>query len=149
MLSLEQQLLISVNLLLAALLSAVIGLDREHSHHPAGLRTHMLIGLGSALFTTLSIFAFPSGDSSRIASNIVVGVGFLGAGAIIRSGERQVMGMTTAAGIWVVAAIGMACGSGNYILAIVTTLLAWLILSVLGQIKIKESVTTTGTAKEN
>ncbi|MBX3062633.1 MAG: MgtC/SapB family protein [Anaerolineae bacterium] len=135
MLALEQQLVISINLLLATLLSAVIGLDREQSHHPAGLRTHMLIGLGSALFTTLSLFAFPSDDNSRIASNIVVGVGFLGAGAIIRSGERQVVGMTTAAGIWVVAAIGMACGSGNYLLAIVTTFFAWLILSVLGRIK--------------
>lgn len=135
MLPLEQQFLISLNLLLATLLSAVIGLDREQSHHPAGLRTHMLIGLGSALFTSMSLFAFPSNDHSRIAANIVVGVGFLGAGAIIRSGEQHVVGMTTAAGIWVVAAIGMACGSGNYILAIVTTVLAWLILSVLGRIK--------------
>jgi putative Mg2+ transporter-C (MgtC) family protein len=130
--NLETQLELSLRLIAAAILSGVVGINRERYDHPAGLRTHMLVGIGSALFTILSTFAFPNGDSGRIASQIVVGIGFLGAGSIIQS-SRRIRGMTTAAGIWTVAAIGMACGTGHYLLAAITALLIWFILSMVGK----------------
>lgn len=102
---------IALRLLLAAVLGAAIGYQREKAHKPAGLRTHMLICLGSALFTPISEFGFGSAvDTSRIASGVVTGIGFLGAGAIIRNREGIVVGLTTAASIWVVAAVGLAAG---------------------------------------
>jgi putative Mg2+ transporter-C (MgtC) family protein len=132
--SLEQQLDISLRLIVAALLSAVIGFDRERRDRPAGLRTHVLVGIGSALFTCLSLFAFAPGDPGRIASQILPGIGFLGAGAIIREQGRRgkgIYGLTTAASIWVVAAIGMAAGTANYLIAAVGALLVWFVLVVL------------------
>ncbi len=120
-----------LRLLLAAGLGAAIGLEREIRRKPAGLRTNMLIGLGSALFTTIGIGLAPANtDPSRIAAQIVTGIGFLGAGAILRSG-KSVHGMTTAATIWVNAAIGMACGAGELGLASVATLAALVVLAVL------------------
>src|SRR5947199_2963780 len=101
-----------LRLLLAAGLGAAIGLEREYRQKPAGLRTNILIALGSALFTTVSIaIASAGGTPDRIAAQIVTGVGFLGGGAILRSG-KSVHGMTTAATIWVNAAVGLACGAG-------------------------------------
>jgi len=119
---------IVARLALAAGLTGAIGLERELRERSAGLRTHMLVGVGSALFTIVSAygwsdFVFGSGvtfDPTRIAAQIVTGIGFLGAGAIIRQGF-SIRGLTTAAGLWVVAAIGMAAGAGYYSAALVGT----------------------------
>ena len=110
-------------LLLAAVCSGLIGYERESSRKAAGLRTHTLVGVGAAVFTIVSIVGFPGSDSSRVAAQIVTGVGFLGAGAIFREGT-YVTGLTTAAGLWVVAALGMAAGSGSYWVAIIGTAVA-------------------------
>jgi putative Mg2+ transporter-C (MgtC) family protein len=122
-----------VRLLAAALLGAGLGLEREIHGHQAGMRTHMMVALGSALFTILSIYGFPqmSGmgatDPSRISAQIVTGIGFLGAGAIIKYGTN-IRGLTTAASLWVVASIGLAAGVGAYFLAAAGTLIALLAL---------------------
>jgi putative Mg2+ transporter-C (MgtC) family protein len=132
--TLEQQIDVCVRLLVAALLSAVIGYDRERRDRPAGLRTHVLVGIGSALFTSLSIFAFAASDPARVAAQILPGIGFLGAGAIIREQGRRgkgVYGLTTAASIWAVAAIGMAAGTANYLIAAVGAVLVWFVLVVM------------------
>jgi len=123
-------------LVLAAFLGGIIGLERELSRQPAGLRTQMFICFGSALFTTLSIrMGSPgTGDATRIASNIVQGVGFLGAGAIMRE-RGSVTGLTTAATIFVVASIGMASGSGEYLLAVFATIVILLALQLLGYLE--------------
>ena len=120
-----------LRLVVAGALGAAVGFERELRDREAGIRTHLLVSLGSALFTIVSAFGFheflASGasvvraDPTRIAAQIVTGIGFLGAGAIIREG-LSVRGLTTAATLWVVAAIGMACGAGWYWAAIVTTL---------------------------
>jgi putative Mg2+ transporter-C (MgtC) family protein len=111
-------------LLLAAFLGGVIGIDREYHHKPSGVRTNLLICFGAALFTFLS--AVVAGENStnkgQIASNIVQGIGFLGAGLIIRNRDR-VSGLTSAATVWAVASIGMACGAGLYIPAVFSTVL--------------------------
>jgi putative Mg2+ transporter-C (MgtC) family protein len=118
-------------LLLAAGLGAALGLERESRQKPAGLRTNILIALGSALFTTLSMsMGAKGGTPDRITAQIVTGVGFLGGGAILRSG-LTVHGMTTAATIWVNAAIGMAAGAGEFAMATATTMLTLLVLAVL------------------
>jgi len=107
-------------LLLAAVCSGLIGYERETARKAAGLRTHTLVGVGAAVFSVASISGFEGPDQSRIAAQIVTGVGFLGAGAIFRDGAI-VSGLTTAAGLWVVASIGMAAGSGSYWLAAIGT----------------------------
>ncbi len=107
-------------LLLAALCSGFIGYERETAQKSAGLRTHTLVGVGAAVFTVASISGFDGPDESRVAAQIVTGVGFLGAGAIFRDGQF-VSGLTTAAGLWVVASLGMAAGSGTYWLAAIGT----------------------------
>lgn len=113
-------------LLAAAVLGGIIGLEREMHEHPAGMRTHLLVSLGSAAFTVLSVAAFelppaPNGsiptDPSRVAAQIVSGIGFLGAGAILKYGTT-IKGLTTAASLWATAAIGMAAGVGEMILAV-------------------------------
>jgi len=115
-------------LLVAALLSGAIGLEREVRLQAAGFRTHMLVGIGSALFTILSLTAFgPPADPARVAAQIVTGIGFLGAGAIFKEGAT-VRGLTTAAGLWTVAAIGMAAGVGSLLLATVATAVVLLVL---------------------
>lgn len=122
-------------LLLAAGLGAAVGLEREYRQKPAGLRTNILIALGSALFTILSIsMGHESGTADRIAAQIVTGIGFLGGGAILRSGNT-VHGMTTAATIWVNAAIGVAAGMGQYTLATATAVLTLVVLGVLPPIE--------------
>ncbi len=128
--SLELQLQVAAQLVLAAILSMVVGLDRERRHRPAGLRTHMLVGIGACLFTLLSIYAFPGSDAARVAAQIVVGVGFLGAGTIIRR-ESTVKDLTTAASIWATAAVGMAVGAGAWFLAVAATLAIWVILVII------------------
>ena len=126
-----------LRLALAAALGALIGLERELREREAGLRTHLLVSLGSALFTVVSAYGFheflASGeavvraDPTRIAAQIVTGIGFLGAGAIIRQG-LSVRGLTTAATLWVVAAVGMAAGAGYYSAAVISTVLVLLAL---------------------
>lgn len=111
---------ILVRLLIAALCSGLVGFERETARKEAGLRTHTLLGVGAAVFTIASISSFDGPDESRIAAQIVTGVGFLGAGAIFRD-AGSVSGLTTAAGIWVVASLGMAAGAGSYWLAIMGT----------------------------
>ena len=106
-----------LRVLLAAALGAVIGFQRAKAHKPAGLRTHSLIAVGSALFTVASALGFPEADPTRIAAGIVTGIGFLGAGAIIRREGGLVGGLTTAASIWVVAALGLAVGMGLYVIS--------------------------------
>jgi putative Mg2+ transporter-C (MgtC) family protein len=120
---------LAVRLLVAAILGAAIGLEREIHEHPAGMRTHLLVALGAAIFTELSIYGFagigggvesPSIDPSRVAAQIVSGIGFLGAGAILKYGT-SIRGLTTAASLWTVAAIGMAAGAGEWLIAGVGT----------------------------
>ncbi len=119
-----------LRLLLAAVLGGIIGFQREKANKPAGLRTHILICLGSALFTVVSVLGFTGNvDPSRIAAGVVTGIGFIGAGVIFR-GMRgdKVMGITTAASIWVTAAIGIAAGAGLYIIASVVAMVTVLVL---------------------
>ena len=121
-------------IVLAALLGAIVGLEREWTGHAAGLRTTMLVTVGSCLFTILSIDGFPvkgtSQDTARVAAQIVSGIGFLGAGALFQT-KSHVKGLTTAATIWLVAAIGMGVGSGMYFIATFTTLLTEVVLVIL------------------
>jgi putative Mg2+ transporter-C (MgtC) family protein len=126
-----------LRLALAAVLGGLIGIEREIREREAGLRTHLLVSVGSALFTIVSAYGFSAflasgqavvrADPTRIAAQIVTGIGFLGAGAIIRQG-LSVRGLTTAATLWVVAAIGMAAGAGYYSAAFITTALVILSL---------------------
>ena len=117
-----------LRLLLATALGAIIGYQRERANKPAGLRTHILICVGAALFTVASIYGFGTDDAARVASGVVVGVGFLGAGAILRSGEGIVAGLTAAATIWAVAGIGLAAGAGLYLVSAVSTVIILIVL---------------------
>ena len=120
-----------LRLLLAAVLGAIIGYQRERSGKAAGLRTHVLICLGSALFTVASIYGFGiATDSARVAAGVVAGIGFLGAGAILHREGGLVAGLTTAATIWAVAGIGMAAGAGLYLVSAVTTVLILAVLFI-------------------
>jgi putative Mg2+ transporter-C (MgtC) family protein len=110
----------ALRILLATALGGVIGFQRERLDKPAGFRTHILIAAGAALFTVVSIMGFETDDTARVAAGIVAGIGFLGAGSIIRRGNH-IEGLTTAATIWAVAGIGMAAGSGLYIISVITT----------------------------
>lgn len=122
-----------LRLILAALLGGAIGLERELRHKPAGLRTNLFICFGAAMFTILSeqMVAPGVGDRSRIASNIIPGIGFIGAGSILHS-RGSVTGLTTAATLFVVAAIGMSCGAGFYLQAVFATMVILVALSALG-----------------
>jgi putative Mg2+ transporter-C (MgtC) family protein len=118
-----------IRLIVAAFAGGLIGWEREHRQKPAGFRTHILVAIGSALFTILSIYAFGSiADPSRVAAGIVLGVGFLGAGTIIRGDGGRIVGLTTAASVWMVAAIGMAIGAGFYLLGIICSILVFIVL---------------------
>ena len=128
MIDLALQLDLSVRLIVAAALGLAVGFEREIHGHPAGLRTHMLVASGSALFTVLSAYGFrdfagsnPAAiDPTRIAAQIVSGIGFLGAGAILKDGI-VIRGLTTAASLWATSAVGMAAGAGEYVIAAVAT----------------------------
>jgi putative Mg2+ transporter-C (MgtC) family protein len=119
---------------LAALLGGIIGFERDWSGHAAGLRTNILVSVGSCLFTILSITGFPlqgaAQDTARIAAQVVSGIGFLGAGVMLQS-KNRVRGLTTAATIWQVSAVGMAVGTGLYFLAVFTTVLTVAVLVLL------------------
>lgn len=135
---LESNLEIILRLGVATLLGCLIGLERERRIWAAGMRTHMLVGVGSALFMVVSLFGFADVlgvpnvmlDPSRVASQVVSGIGFLGAGTIIFRRDA-VRGLTTAASLWVVAAIGLAAGGGLYLAAIATTVMTLVILAAL------------------
>lgn len=115
-------------LVLAAFCAAIIGFERESAQKDAGFRTHILVGVGAAIFTIVSIDGFGSdGDPARVAAQVVTGVGFLGAGAIFKEGAN-VRGLTTAAGLWAVAAVGVAAGSGSVTLSLSATTLVVLVL---------------------
>lgn len=124
------QLDLLLRLVVAVLLGGIIGYEREVTRKAAGLRTMMLIALGAALLTAMSLYIARGdifADQTRIASTIATAVGFLGAGVIIQS-RGEVLGLTTAGTIWVVAAVGMACGAGAYVIAVGATLLVLLVL---------------------
>jgi putative Mg2+ transporter-C (MgtC) family protein len=121
-------------LVVAAACGAVVGFDRERRERPAGLRTFMLVSAGAALFGIVSIVGFAAGgsgfdDPGRVAAQVVTGIGFLGAAAIIRE-RRTLIGVTTAASVWMMAAVGLAVGAGMYLIAIVATLLTFAVLTV-------------------
>jgi putative Mg2+ transporter-C (MgtC) family protein len=122
-------------LVLAAILGGVIGLEREMKHRPAGLRTNLFICVGSAMFTLLSddLASKYAGDHTRIAAQIIPGIGFIGAGSIIHAQGGLIIGLTTAATIFVVASVGMAVGGGLYLTAVFATLLILLCLLLLGR----------------
>jgi putative Mg2+ transporter-C (MgtC) family protein len=131
---------IVVRLLLSFVLGGLIGLERQLHRRPAGLRTHILVCLGSCLIMLTSMYVFDiykgvvSLDPSRIAAGVITGIGFLGAGAIIRESEG-IKGLTTAASLWVVAGIGLATGCGFYVAAYFTTALALIALLLLGRME--------------
>lgn len=123
-LDLATQVIYATRLVVAAALGMVVGLEREVHEHPAGMRTHLLVAVGAAAFTILSVEAFagPDGDGGRVAAQIVTGIGFLGAGAILKEGAT-VRGLTTAASLWAMAAIGMAVGVGAWGVGVVVTVI--------------------------
>ena len=127
---------ITMRLLIAAILGGLLGFEREQKGKSAGLRTHMLVALGAALFVLIPQQAKMSdADLSRVMQGLVAGVGFLGAGTIIKgNGEEDVKGLTTAAGIWLTAAIGVAAGMGREATAVLSTLLALVILTTLPKV---------------
>jgi len=114
-----------LRLLLAAVLGTAIGYQRKRAGKPVGIRTYVLIALGAALFTVVSIFGFSGvADPSRVAAGVVIGIGFLGAGVIFRGPQAgEVTGLTTAASMWAAAAVGLAAGAGLYLISAVAALL--------------------------
>ena len=123
---------------IAAVCGGVIGMERELKHKPAGLRTNILICVGSAMYMAVGLLLMPAGatnvDPTRIAAQVVTGIGFLGAGCIIQQGGR-ITGLTTAATIWVVAAIGLVAGAGHPLLALIAALIVLATLAVLAPIE--------------
>ncbi len=132
-----------VRLFTALVLGGIIGLEREYRSKDAGFRTHFLVALGSALFCIVSQYGFGTDlrDSSRVAAQVVSGIGFLGAGTIIFQ-KNIVRGLTTAAGLWVTAAIGLACGTGMYAIASVTTAMVLLGLEIINAVIPRIGTTT-------
>ncbi|WP_018758653.1 MgtC/SapB family protein [Paenibacillus terrigena] len=130
---------VMIRLLLAMLLGGLVGFEREHNNHAAGLRTHILVCLGSTLIMLLSIYGFAefvtlNRDPARLAASVITGIGFLGAGTILFTG-KSITGLTTAASLWVVASIGLAIGAGFYFAAVAATILVLLNLWVLNKIE--------------
>ena len=127
-------------ILLAAALGMAIGAEREHRHKSAGLRTYAMVALGSALFTVISVYGFEGRgtvyDPGRIASQIVVGIGFIGAGMIILR-ENKIEGLTTAASVWTTAGVGMAVGFGLYYIAAFATFVILAVILILSALKKK------------
>lgn len=127
-----------IRLVAAALLGAVVGIQRERAGKPAGLRTHILVALGTSVFVLACAGVGMSLEGqSRVIQGIVTGIGFIGAGSILKlEKEQDIQGLTTAAGIWMTAAIGVAVGLGSLGVAILCTLMTFIVLSVLGSIEI-------------
>lgn len=125
-LSLDVQMFL--RLLLAVVLGALVGYEREHAGKPAGVRTHGMVSLGAALFAVVSLHGFGGvGDPARVAAQVVVGIGFIGAGSILHL-RGSVHGLTTAASLWVTAAIGLAVGVGMLFMSLATAILVFLLL---------------------
>jgi putative Mg2+ transporter-C (MgtC) family protein len=122
---------IFLRLLGAMIVGAIVGVQRERSGKPAGVRTHMLVALGAALFVIGPMeFGMLESDLSRVIQGLITGIGFLGAGAILKlEDKREIEGLTTAAGIWMTAAMGLAVGLGRFGLALISVLFAWFVLS--------------------
>lgn len=135
-LSLATQLDLALRLTVGLVLGAIIGFERELQRQPAGFRTHSLVSLGAALFTVVSAYGFSGElvDPTRIAAQIVSGIGFIGAGTILQH-RGHIRGLTTAASLWAVAAIGTAAGAGLYTVAVVGTLLILVVLSILDRLE--------------
>lgn len=135
-LSLATQLDLALRLTVGLILGALIGFERELHRQPAGFRTHSLVSLGAALFTVVSAFGFAGEmvDPTRIAAQIVSGIGFIGAGTILQY-RGHIRGLTTAASLWSVAAIGTAAGAGLYIVAVIGTVLILIVLSLLDSVE--------------
>ncbi|HEY7599060.1 MAG TPA: MgtC/SapB family protein [Candidatus Limnocylindrales bacterium] len=136
-LGLNLQLELAARLAVALALGAVIGFERELGRRPAGFRTHSLVALGSALFTIVSAYAFtgPTVDPTRVAAQIVTGIGFVGAGTILHY-RGSIRGLTTAASLWSAAAVGMAAGAGMLVMAAVGTLLILIVLLLLERVEL-------------
>jgi putative Mg2+ transporter-C (MgtC) family protein len=134
MLSLEWQAFATLEIIITTVLCYLIGMEREKEGKAAGLRTHILTGVGACIFTQLSMEAFPGADTGRVASNVVTGIGFLGAGVIVKR-ESGATDLTTAASIWSTAAIGMAVATGAWLLAASSTVVIWFVLEVLSRLK--------------
>src|SRR5215813_3554945 len=128
---------IAIRLLVAMLLGGVVGIQREWTGKPAGLRTHMLVALGAALFVLAPVESgMTSADLSRVIQGLATGIGFIGGGAILKlSEEHKIRGLTSAAAIWMTAAMGVAVGLGRLWMAILGAILTWFILSVVGKIE--------------
>jgi len=133
----RQMISLVTRLLTAMILGALVGAQRESLGKPAGLRTHILVAMGGALFVLAPLEAGMELDGvSRVIQGIVTGIGFIGAGAILKlHDKREIEGLTTAAGIWMTAAIGIAAGLGRWGLALVSTILTWITLSIIGKIE--------------
>jgi putative Mg2+ transporter-C (MgtC) family protein len=128
--SVEAQLEALIPVAVAMVLSGLIGLDREWRRSPAGIRTHMLVGMGAALVMVLGSQLYDPTSAARLAANVITGIGFLGAGVIIHR-DSEVHQLTTAATLWFVAVLGLVAGAKLYVLAAGATLLGWLVLSLL------------------
>jgi putative Mg2+ transporter-C (MgtC) family protein len=122
---------LALRLLMAVACGGLVGLERERGDRPAGFRTYIMVSLGAALFTALSLIAFPGSDPARIAAQVVVGIGFLGVGVIVVYGGTHVVGITTAATMWATAAVGMAAGAGYFLTALYSTGIVLAVLIVL------------------
>ena len=133
----RQMVSLVTRLLTAMVLGALVGAQRESSGKPAGLRTHMLVAMGGALFVLAPLEAgMELNGISRVIQGIVTGIGFIGAGAILKlQDKREIEGLTTAAGIWMTAAVGIAAGLGRLGLALVSTVLTWITLALIGKIE--------------
>jgi len=136
-LDLDFLLLVGARLAFAAVLGALLGIQRERVHSAAGLRTHILVAVGAALIVLAGIHSgFGDADSSRVIQGIVAGIGFLGAGTILKIGDRaEVHGLTTAASIWLTAGVGIAAGLGHLWLPVVGAVIGWLVLGPLGRLE--------------
>jgi putative Mg2+ transporter-C (MgtC) family protein len=126
-----------LRILAATLVGAVVGYERERTGKSAGLRTHMLVSLGSAIFVLAALEAgTPIEDLSRVIQGVAAGIGFIGAGAILKLADARVIeGLTTAAGIWLTAALGVAAGLGRFGVAAISAVMAWLILAVVSRLE--------------
>lgn len=140
-----------IRLVAAVVLGAIVGLQRERSKKPAGLRTHMLVTLGTTIFVLACLSSGMSLEGlSRVIQGIVTGIGFIGAGSILKlSAERDIQGLTTAAGVWIAAAIGVTVGLGSLGLAILGTVLAVAILESLGRFEYKKETARSKAAKNS
>lgn len=118
-----------ITVVIAAVLGGIVGLNREWSRRPAGLRTHMLVAMGAALVMTMSALTYEPETAGRLAAGVITGIGFLGGGVIIQR-KASVQGLTTAASVWLVAVIGLAAGAKLYVLAAGATILSWFVLAV-------------------